>query len=374
MDKLLFLRSGFNSHTNAAVRQQLEKHFPELELIDWDAQQECADLFFGWQNRITLMGEYGGDFLSGRKSRHSWKDWAEVTSFAFKNIRKRLRREFGGRGDIRFSFQMQSLFDGSIPGIPNFVYTDSTVLANYQYPNADPSGFLKSPAWMALEEEIYRNARCNFVFSDNQALSLLDDYGIPGEQVVNVRAGSNLQIAEPELYGQMPEPPRILFVGVDWERKGGPVLLEAFRRLRERLPACELHIVGCSPSVSESAVHIHGRIPLDEVEEHYRNATVFCLPTRKEPFGIAVVEAMLRKLPVVVSDIGAMPEMVIDGRTGYCIAPDDTHSFAQRLIEICTKPGLAAEMGMRGREHALDCYTWDRSGEQIHSEIQSRLV
>ena len=84
-DKLLFLRSGFNSHTNQAVRLQLERHFPDLELIDHDIQQALSAQLYGTQAKLQLLLEYGPDFLLRRKSRYSWKDWIEVTSWAFQN-------------------------------------------------------------------------------------------------------------------------------------------------------------------------------------------------------------------------------------------------------------------------------------------------
>src|SRR5207302_1696889 len=81
----------------------------------------------------------------------------------------------------------------------------------------------------------------------------------------------------------------------------------------------------------------------------YRQADVFSLPSRQEPLGLAVVEAMFFSLPCVTTDIWAMPEMVVDGVTGFTVPPDAPDLVADRLCQILENPCLARTMGAAGR-------------------------
>ena len=93
-----------------------------------------------------------------------------------------------------------------------------------------------SPRWQALEAAIYHNASRVFVRSHNVLQTLVTHYGLEPERVHCVYAGSNVKVALRPRSGERHDGKRILFVGLDWERKGGPTLLEAFRRIRPRHP------------------------------------------------------------------------------------------------------------------------------------------
>ena len=110
---------------------------------------------------------------------------------------------------------------------------------------------------------------------------------------------------------------RILFVGLRWEVKGGPQLVEAFRRVLEVHPDATLTIVGCSPAVHVPNCQVVGVVPAEELPAYYQQASLFCVPSIRDAFGSAFIEALSYGLPVVTSDFGAMPEFVREGVTGY---------------------------------------------------------
>ena len=142
----------------------------------------------------------------------------------------RRARDWALANDFDWTIQIQSLFDARAPGTPHFVYTDHTHLANLDYPDFDPRA-LRCSGWLALERALYREARGVFTRSAHVTASLVDRYGCDPARVVCVGAGANARI--PSLpVERSAEGQDILFVGVDWERKGGPDLLAAFERLR----------------------------------------------------------------------------------------------------------------------------------------------
>jgi glycosyltransferase involved in cell wall biosynthesis len=228
-----------------------------------------------------------------------------------------------------------------------------------------------SLTWAEMERGAYHNARLVFTMSRNISRSLVGEYGCSAQKVKCVYAGSNVGA---EMSGNIDNgrfsDKNILFVGVDWERKGGPVLLEAFRRLRRTHPDARLTVVGCSPQISEAGVNIVGRVPLAEVSEYYRAASVFCLPTLNEPFGLVFLEAAAFGLPVVATRIGAIPEIVIHGKTGYIVEPQNVPELAARLDDLLRDPLRAEQFGARGRKWVSHRYCWEETGHRLFTHIK----
>lgn len=147
-----------------------------------------------------------------------------------------------------------------------------------------------------------------------------------------------------------PVRPRLLFVGADFERKGGDLLLEAFRsRLRGR---AELDVVTRADVPPEPGVRVHRAEPNSpELRRLFAEADLFVLPSRAECFGIAVIEAMASGLPVVMGDAGAAREIVDDGETGWVVRPDVTE-LARVLEMAVSQPERLPAMGRRARDVA----------------------
>jgi glycosyltransferase involved in cell wall biosynthesis len=296
----------------------------------------------------------------------------QKTPYLFRRTRRVLLEQLKGRQHA-FTFQTQSLFDASQPGIPHFIYTDHTHLENLRYP-ASTAATPLSRGWAEFERSAYHNAAMTFTMSANIARSVVEDYGCAPERVACVFAGSNVSAAGGENIDRSRFAARhILFVGVDWERKGGPVLLEAFRRLRDTFPDLRLTIVGCSPDIQERGVNIVGTVPLEEVASHYRSASVFCLPTLNEPFGLVFLEAFSHGLPVVATRIGAIPEIVAEDESGYLVRPQDGAQLAQALKLLLSDPARCERFGARGRDSLAHRYSWEETGMKLATHIERTI-
>jgi glycosyltransferase involved in cell wall biosynthesis len=116
-----------------------------------------------------------------------------------------------------------------------------------------------------------------------------------------------------------------------------------------------------------------GRAPHEVVKKCLTRASVFCLPTRVEPFGIAVVEAFFHKLPVVTSNIGAMPDLVAKGEVGLTVPPDDPVALADALLELLTDPEKCRQFGERGYEIVSRRYSWNEVGRRLEEGIRACL-
>src|SRR5207237_9406814 len=123
-------------------------------------------------------------------------------------------------------------------------------------------------------------------------------------------------------------------------------------------PDAQLTIVGCSPDVDVRNCQVVGQIPLADVGKYYDAASVFCMPTTLEPFGIAFIEAFAHSLPVIATRVGAIPELVRDGESGYLVQPNDVNALAERLIELVGDPAKCRAFGERGRRLVKEKYNW----------------
>ncbi len=208
--------------------------------------------------------------------------------------------------------------------------------------------------------------------------SLVEDYGCDPSRVAIVGAAPNLPPpdAPPDNAGYSNR--TILFVGVDWERKGGPLLIEAFRMVREKLPDARLVVAGCSPAVRTPGVEIVGRVPLPEISRLLLRSCVLALPSRREPQGVNVIEALMHGIPVAATRIGALPEMIEDGRTGRIVPPGDIAALAAALVELLSDPALCRRYGEAGRESAAVRYSSAvvsrRMGDAIRPALSARAT
>lgn len=236
---------------------------------------------------------------------------------------------------------------------------------------------------LRFEKKVYDGLDLIMPMSDWLRDSFISDFGQSPEKVVTVGAGANLrQIPDAPARNGEPGRPRLLFVGGDFQRKGGPELLAAFAQLRSEQPEAELWLVGPSESSvpSQPGVRAHGFVRRDtadgeaEIDRLYRAATAFVMPSRYEPFGVALLEAMAYGLPCVAADTCAMPEIVAHGSTGFVAPVGDAGALAQHLRTLAENPELGDQMGAAGRKRLLERYTWDVVVGRMIDAIGARLA
>jgi glycosyltransferase involved in cell wall biosynthesis len=225
---------------------------------------------------------------------------------------------------------------------------------------------------LRYEEQVAGQMTAVFTFSEYLRQSFISDYRVPADRVFNVGGGINLaEVPSPNErkdYGEQ----RILFIGTEFGRKGGPLLLKAFRVVREALPAAELHIVG--PEKLENlpaGVVFHGRLSKSDpdqkqqLESLFRESSLFVLPSLYEPFGIAPLEAMLYQLPCLLTDAWALREAVTPGVNGDLVSKGSVDELAAKMIQLLSDPAQLAIMGQRGRDLVLEKYTWSAVADRI---------
>ncbi len=291
---------------------------------------------------------------------------------------RRLTRAFADRrGSYDLIIQLQTLCAPALAGAetPYAIYTDNTMaLTQRMYPAWIPLSDRHAAAWMRYEAEICRSAAVIFTMSEFARQSVIGDYGCAPESVVSVGAGANL--TRGSLDERDPVKTRALFVGIDFARKGGHVLLDAWPSVRARVPDAELVVVGPSRTPDgELPAGVAWLGPADRarLSELYSSASVFVLPSLFEPWGLVFHEAMAHGLPCIGAACCAMPEIIDDGVTGRLVAPGEPEPLADAIVELLSDHVLAATMGRTGfmRVHAAD--RWSDVADRVATHLESAL-
>ena len=364
--KRIALVSTYAHLSRSSIERMLKDAFPDFE-VETQSVMDVVKRNRGWMapNLWYVAKEYG-HLLARREM--TLREAYLRTTYTFVRLHEAMRQSISP-GQHLFSFQMQSMYNTSVPGVPHFVYTDHTHLSNLNYPDFDRRS-LRSPQWLALERSIYESATVVFTRSTDVAADLVRFYDIPAGKVECVYAGSNVDVEDSgELangdYGNR----RILFVGVDWRRKGGPELLEAFKSVLRTYPDAHLTIAGADIRLDVPNCTVLGNVSPEKLSRYYSEASVFCLPTRLEPFGIAFVEAMMHRLPIVGTRVGAVPDMVEDGVNGYLVEPGQPGALAEALCKLLASSERCREFGGRSYTKAVEHYTWTGTGQRIRARI-----
>jgi glycosyltransferase involved in cell wall biosynthesis len=254
------------------------------------------------------------------------------------------------------------------PGSRLVTVEDSTVLQAWRsYPWEHLQGFTERDVkrYAGRQRRIYEAAVACCASTHWVAESIVADYGIPPERVFTVGMGRNHDVAAPASRDW--STPRYLFVGVDWQRKNGAAVLDAFARVRARHPQATLDVVGGHPPIEQAGVTAHGRLSLVEdgdrrrLAELYGRATAFVMPSLHEPAGIVYAEAGGAGIASIGTTDGGAATMIGDG--GIVVDPRSLEQICDAMLALA-EPGRARELGELARANA-ELMTWRKVAERV---------
>ena len=168
------------------------------------------------------------------------------------------------------------------------------------------------------------------------------------------------------------DPSRLLFIGRFDRHKGGDVVIDAFRKIAQRLPQIRLWFVGVeegltdeqgrhwtlaeyiaarAPDVAER-IDCLGRLPQASLAEMRRKAFATIVGSRYETFGIVVLEAIAYGCPLAATRTGGIAEIIEDGVNGVLARPGDPDDLASAMLRLLEAPEFAAKLGRRAAEDA----------------------
>ncbi len=270
------------------------------------------------------------------------------------------------RFDVLFMHtQTLSLFLGPVMGrVPSVISVDGTPInIDEAYPLHHKQGRQVEGVKRRLVGSSFRRATYTMPWSRWCARSLVDDYRVAPRRAPIVRPGTDVEKWEvgPRRDGG---PLRVLFVGGEFARKGGPDLLAALAVLEADW---ECDIVTKSEVPGSERVRVHRDLDQDDprLAALFGAADVFVLPTAGDAMPLAIIEAMAAGLAVVSTRIAAVPEVVDDGATGILINPGDVAALADALKRLAASPQLRREMGAAGRRRACELFDEKVNGPRV---------
>lgn len=232
--------------------------------------------------------------------------------------------------------------------IPTIHVSDATVplLKNY-YEEFTPPKLMLSNA-LYLDRTSVLTSRACFYPTTWAAKSAIRDYGANPSRVHIIPWGSNMESSAvaPDNYKAFSETCHLVFVGLDWKRKGGDLAVATARILAAGGQPVKLHVIGSSPQLkADDAIVVHGYIDkrTEEGRRKYEQimlqASFMFVPTRQDCFGIVFCEANSYGVPVITTRTGGVPDVVIEGINGHLLSSDATaQDYAHLIWDIWSDP------------------------------------
>lgn len=245
-----------------------------------------------------------------------------------------------------------------------------------------------------IENHAYNTADGIIAVSQQMKSDVIEAYGVAPEKVTVIHNGIDPEFYKPTFdtdllleYGINLDIPFVLFVGRITRQKGISQLISAAKYFNKN---CQVVLCAGAPDTEEIAketekliqelqsqrdgiILISEMLPREKIKVLYSHARVFACPSLYEPFGIINLEAMSCETPVVGSAVGGIPEIIIEGKTGYLIElesisrtdfnpknPEEFQkNFAKKINLLLDDENLATQMGKAGRERVLDIFSWE---------------
>ena len=230
----------------------------------------------------------------------------------------------------------------------------------------------ESQRCIAEQQRVFEQCELLWPRTEWCAASLREDYGIAPERLVVTSAGSNLD-TPPAAHG-VHDGRTLLFVGRDWERKNGPLVLAAFQHARRQRSDLRLLVAGPAQQphgLPAEGVEFVGPVHSEaRLHDLYARSSLFVMPSRFEPYGIVLVEAQAAGVPVVALDRGAASEIVAHGSTGTLVQNEDPEELAATMLAWLSDPARLKAAGDAAVAHVhLHC-TWDLAAARIVASLR----
>ena len=257
------------------------------------------------------------------------------------------------------------------------------------------------------ERTAYEGADAVIAVSNGMRTDVLDSYAsLDPAKVHVVRNGIDTDEFAPDLgtdvierIGMDPTRPSVVFVGRITRQKG---LIHLVRAAHQLDPDTQLVLLAGAPDTPEIAAQmsqafaelqsqrggvtwIQEMLPRAEVRQILSHATVFACPSVYEPLGIVNLEAMACETAVVASAVGGIPEVVVNGETGYLVPYDPRQAddpaavaafetdFAEKINGLTAAPDQAAAMGRAGRQRCIDEFSWAKIAAETVAVYHSAI-
>lgn len=203
-------------------------------------------------------------------------------------------------------------------------------------------------AWINCERQAYSLSHHLLCMSNAVKNSLIEDYGIESKKITVVGSAANfLEIYQQDkTFGSN----QILFNGSDFERKGGDLVLAAFKQVKQEIPEAKLIILGKKLHLVEDGIENPGKISSrSEMRNLLLKTDLVVAPSYCDPFPVFLIEAMNYGVPCIVSDKDGMPEIVEHEENGIVVSQLTSDILADSIISMLRNPTRLKIMSQKAR-------------------------
>ena len=187
--------------------------------------------------------------------------------------------------------------------------------------------------------------------------------------------GAGINIDRKEINYSYKQRNKFLFIGRDFFRKGGDLVVNAFLELSKKMDGIELYIAGPEEPLINTPSNVHwvGDVNSKELHYYYNLCDVFCMPSRFEAYGLVFSEALCFGLPCIGRNACEMPYFIEDGKTGKLLNTESVDDLSQLMEEVLTTE-LFYENVMSKKEYYINAYSWDAVAKRITNIIYKDSV
>ena len=301
--------------------------------------------------------------------------------FYAKNVKKKITN---GKYDIIYAPVSSTLFSFLDTSIPIIYLSDTTfqLMVDY-YPeftglskkNITKGNRIDSRAFQRIDKVIF----C----SDWAKKSAVEFYKVPPEKICVFEFGANLlyEPAAADLDFSNSEVCNILFLGVDWIRKGGETAYKTYLQLKKRGLPCTFTIIGCNPKINSEDddgltiipfINKNDKDDFDKLYKIFLKTHILLLPTKAECFGIVFSEASAFGIPSITTNTGGIPSAIENGHNGFLLDVNaDEHVFADKIYALFTNNVLYRELRINSRKAYENRLSWKIWGENFNKCINN---
>jgi glycosyltransferase involved in cell wall biosynthesis len=218
------------------------------------------------------------------------------------------------------------------------------------------------------------------------ANSAIEGFGIDQKKVVVAPFGANFD-EEPSQSKEYPKEKgpvcKLLFIGVNWENKGGPIAINTLRKLRAMGVDAELTVCGCVPPAEFKDENVtvipflnkSVRAEREKLYSLYKEASFFILPTRFEAYGLVFCEASAYGVPSLATRTGGVPGVITEGENGFLFEPADSgEGYAGKIFELWKDEKQYHRLVSTSREKYENQLNWAAFGNTLIAALEERNV
>ena len=361
MNELKKLRGMLFTLGNVKVNSNTKYSFPN-STPDPRTNRRSQELYDALYQHLNLTA-----WACGRYGQHAYSP--ELGQVFAKELSKKLENEPGLEFDYSIQMAGHPIFHHKKPYfiIVDYIpYFDLSIMDHIAFPCIKKS-------YERDQDFLYKEATGIITYTPVQRYMLINWLDVDPTKVTSICSGVNDFIGEED---KKKNTKKILWVGADFEQKGGSDVLKAFEILRKKDPEYTMTMVGINESLdSIPGVTVYPFLSdqdLSILDKLYSEAAIFVMPSYKENLGLVYLEAMAHKTPVVVTTRGGLAEVVRRTGTGEVVPPGQIQMIVEAIEKVLDPLNYEA-YSERAYYFALHNAAWEIASKRMVDAIERWL-